>query len=237
MANFHTLTGKDLNKIWNVGARHARYHEDGNWYHQLTDFPGVLFDANGFVVFETEESYIESPYLQIKQDLHVPGGISSIPNYVRVSENSKLIELSNSQKRLHEKASSYNTNSQSGTTIPHGNEVVERKLTHFERIVRDTKVTLWVKQLHSYRCQICGTALDVGGNSHYAEAHHIKPLGSKHNGPDVVENVICVCPNHHALLDLGVLVLDIANLFIIEGHELNTEYVNYHNSEICMRQR
>jgi 5-methylcytosine-specific restriction protein A len=80
------ITGKRLNAEWNVGARHALYREDGKWYHQLNQFPGALFDANGYVKFETEEDYRNSGYLQIAQDLHVPEGISSMPSYVRVKE-------------------------------------------------------------------------------------------------------------------------------------------------------
>ncbi len=48
------LTGKDLNEWWGTGAKHALYSEQGKWYHQLTDFPGVLFDGNGYILFETE---------------------------------------------------------------------------------------------------------------------------------------------------------------------------------------
>jgi 5-methylcytosine-specific restriction protein A len=44
----YNLTGKELNRLWKVNAKHALYREDGRWYHQLQEFPGVLFDANGF---------------------------------------------------------------------------------------------------------------------------------------------------------------------------------------------
>jgi len=80
------VTGRRLNEEWKVGARHALYREDGRWYHQLNQFPGALFDASGYVLFETEEDYRNSGYLQIAQDVHVPDGISSMPNYVRVRE-------------------------------------------------------------------------------------------------------------------------------------------------------
>jgi 5-methylcytosine-specific restriction protein A len=80
MPKLRNLDGKYLNDLWGVGANHALYREDGKWYHQLEDFPGALFDANGYIVFETEEDYLASPYLQIQKDLHIPNGISSIPN-------------------------------------------------------------------------------------------------------------------------------------------------------------
>lgn len=76
------VSGKRLNDEWNVGAKHALYREDGTWYHQLIDFPGALFDANGYVVFDTEADYRNSEYLQIGKQVSVPDGISSIPGYV-----------------------------------------------------------------------------------------------------------------------------------------------------------
>jgi hypothetical protein len=45
------LTGKRINRELALGAEHARYHKDGNWYDQLQKFPGVLFDINGYVAF------------------------------------------------------------------------------------------------------------------------------------------------------------------------------------------
>jgi 5-methylcytosine-specific restriction enzyme A len=77
------ITGKILNEAWQVGAKHALYREDGKWYHQLRDFPGALFDRNGYILFATEDEYEKCPHVQIQQDVHIPNGISSIPGYVR----------------------------------------------------------------------------------------------------------------------------------------------------------
>ena len=78
------MTGKMLNSRWRVGAKQALYRESGDWYHQLRKFPGALFDAKGYVLFQTEEEYRNCLYLQIRQDVHVRDGISSIPGYVQV---------------------------------------------------------------------------------------------------------------------------------------------------------
>ena len=43
--------GQDLNQQWQVGARHALYREDGRWFHQLTKFPGALFEHTGTSCF------------------------------------------------------------------------------------------------------------------------------------------------------------------------------------------
>lgn len=78
-------TGRALNNTWKVGARHALYHIDGSYYNHLRQFPGALFDSRGYLLFKTERDYRESPYLQHGQQLHVPGGISSVPGYVKMS--------------------------------------------------------------------------------------------------------------------------------------------------------
>lgn len=78
------MTGKTLNREWSVGARHALYREDGMWYHKLKEFPGALFDRNGYLRFETEHQYLGCPGLDHSgQDLHVRCGIQNIPGYVR----------------------------------------------------------------------------------------------------------------------------------------------------------
>lgn len=76
--------GEKLNEAWGVGARHALFHREGTWYHQLKRFPGALFDDNGYVVFQWEQEFQSCPNLQIGQDVNVDGHISDIPGYVRV---------------------------------------------------------------------------------------------------------------------------------------------------------
>ncbi len=109
MANTRNLSGKRLNDLWGVEAKHSLYRVDGKWYHQLQDFPGALFDANGYVVFENKKNYLESSYLQIKQDLHVPNGISMMPNYVRITETGQLQPISYSIKKVAENRKRYKT--------------------------------------------------------------------------------------------------------------------------------
>src|SRR2546426_1291277 len=72
-----------LNEAWGVGAAQRRYRETGDWYAALTRFPAALFDAHGYVLFETEEEYRTSPHLKIGKQIYVPHGISKIPGYLR----------------------------------------------------------------------------------------------------------------------------------------------------------
>ena len=76
-------TGEKLAREWNVDVSHALYRESGDWYHHLRAFPGAYFDRNGYVVFRSGAEYEDCTYLDHGRTVHVQGGISSIPSYVR----------------------------------------------------------------------------------------------------------------------------------------------------------
>jgi 5-methylcytosine-specific restriction protein A len=77
------MTGRQLNKEWNVGARHALFHKDGSWYNNLERFPGALFEPDGYILFKSEKDYLESSHVSVGKETNVPKGISSIPGYVK----------------------------------------------------------------------------------------------------------------------------------------------------------
>ena len=99
------------------------------------------------------------------------------------------------------------------------------------RVLRDTALARRLKELHRDSCQICGVRLQLSDRT-YSEAHHIKPLGMPHNGPDIAENLLVLCPNDHALLDYGAAELDLATLRQQPSHHIASVYVSYHNTEI-----
>lgn len=104
------------------------------------------------------------------------------------------------------------------------------------RIIRDTRLANWVKRQHDYCCQICGHRISLPDGSGYAEGHHIRPLGGSHVGPDSLGNILCLCPNHHALCDLGAMPLDLNVLRKADGHVIDDKFVEYHNETICKTQ-
>ncbi|MFC1716498.1 HNH endonuclease [Candidatus Poribacteria bacterium] len=107
---------------------------------------------------------------------------------------------------------------------------VQRILSTTYRILRDTRKGRRIKKLYEFKCQICGDTIDLPNGEAYAEAHHIKPLGC--HGPDIEENMLCLCPNDHARLDIGAIMLDKSKLTILAGHNIGGEYINYHNEQI-----
>ena len=100
------------------------------------------------------------------------------------------------------------------------------------RVLRDTALAREVKRWHDYRCQVCGETIELPNGERYAEAHHIRPLGSPHNGPDRAENILCLCPNHHVEFDYGIHHLEMAELRSVPQHQISAEHVAYHNERI-----
>jgi putative restriction endonuclease len=105
------------------------------------------------------------------------------------------------------------------------------------RIVRDTEQARKVKELYEYHCQVCGVRLE-GPAGPYAEAAHIRPLGTPHDGPDTIDNLLCLCPNHHVLFDYGgIAIADDFSLLGIDGrltvkpeHHINPTHIRYHRA-------
>jgi hypothetical protein len=98
------------------------------------------------------------------------------------------------------------------------------------RILRDTVTTRQLKIDHGYQCQICGTCINLPDGSKYAEVHHIRPLGRPHCGPDTRENMIVLCPNHHAMCDYRGVKLDQKMIRKIDGHSIGIAFIHYHNA-------
>lgn len=108
----------------------------------------------------------------------------------------------------------------------------QRKQYVVSRIVRDSALVRDLKRMHQNRCQICGETISLTSGTRYSEGHHLKPLGKPHEGPDVASNIIIVCPNHHAMLDLGGLSITRHKLRVLRAHTLAREYVDYHNGKV-----
>ncbi|UTW63229.1 HNH endonuclease [bacterium SCSIO 12741] len=104
-----------------------------------------------------------------------------------------------------------------------------------QRIIRDTRLSKRIKELYNNRCQVCGVSIRTNSGL-YSEAAHIKPLGAPHNGPDIIENILCLCPNHHASFDFGGfsindnfdLIGETGALIVNPNHKIEKEFLKYH---------
>ncbi len=115
----------------------------------------------------------------------------------------------------------------------------QRKETYTQRIVRNTAVGQEIKALYHYQCMVCNQTIPTSAGF-YAEAAHIKPLGLPHEGPDIKANLLCLCPNHHVMLDLGGFsITDDLQLLGLKGyltvhpkHTLDERLLAYHRHHV-----
>lgn len=82
-----------------------------------------------------------------------------------------------------------------------GNEPPKRKYSFVKGFERNDRLSKYLKELYDWKCQICGFTIEKKGGGLYAETHHLEALSK--GGPDSIENIIVVCPNHHALFEYG----------------------------------
>lgn len=98
------------------------------------------------------------------------------------------------------------------------------------RIVRDTAIVRRLKVLHKHRCQVCRETLRFIDGEAYSEGHHLRPLGGIHKGPDISGNILIVCPNCHAQLDMLGKSITYSSLRMHAEHRVAREHVSYHNA-------
>lgn len=136
-------------------------------------------------------------------------------------------------------------NTEAVADLPQPN--ADRVETTTSRIVRNTQAAKELKELYQYHCQLCGEARHRAPLEHYAEAHHIKPLGRPHEGPDERSNMLVLCPNHHADFDHGLVHVDPKMLEVThatdesvsgrellckDDHVIDEDVLRYHNEKI-----
>ena len=108
------------------------------------------------------------------------------------------------------------------------------------RFIRDTKKTHELKNIYENKCQMCHYQIIKPNNEYYSEVHHIWSLGKKPiGGDDNFENMIVLCPTHHAEFDYNVIkiskngenIIDkdgttISKLFFRGGHKIAEKNIN-----------
>ena len=185
---------------------------------------------------------------QYQSSHRTPGTTSPTPQ-VNVTdkpanENSLSISIIQPQNKSNESiiknySSSVNSISNKGSLEP------EKKLRSFIATSRNLSIVKYLKNLYKDKCQICGEAIEISQDNFLSEVHHIKPLGV-HNGPDVIDNAIVLCPNHHTMFDRGAITIDIDKKIVIHfnpenplnnkhielKHEINASYIAFHNMNI-----
>lgn len=134
-----------------------------------------------------------------------------------------------------------------GGSVPRGVDDPERRpVTSSSQLVRNDRLSSWVKQVHNWTCQMCAVRIQTPSGA-YAEAAHIRPLGTPHNGPDQTTNLLCLCPNCHKRLDTFARYVDessqvvdtvtgetLGSLRLDPSHKVSIEHLEYHRKHAQM---
>lgn len=173
-------------------------------------------------------------------------GVTHITNHIDATSQMDRFEQLWSNPEITE------TFADEAVTIPDTLPSVDRETIQVVRAIRDTRESRYVKQIYDYRCQVCDwTAFSPRlRNPWYCEAHHLQPLARRYGGPDHASNILALCPNHHCLMDLGIMAIEPTSLRILSNtqrdanwrdtllvkdrHGLNPVYLQYHLSRIYM---
>lgn len=132
--------------------------------------------------------------------------------------------------------SGFSINEPTDAKLNYRKNALRRKPGTVLRIVRDSKIANDVKRLYKFKCQVCGVALKTKKGL-YAEGAHIKPLGKPHNGDDSLDNLLCLCPNHHVMFDKGafsitddfdLLGAESGKLTVKKNHLIDLDNFAYH---------
>ncbi|MDP9864798.1 MULTISPECIES: caspase, EACC1-associated type [Streptosporangium] len=112
----------------------------------------------------------------------------------------------------------------------------------------DRSLATEVKQIYDYACQICGVILEAPGGLKFAATVHIRGLEMPHSGPDVKENMLCLCSNHRDLFKYGAITIEddfrvidqtdgeiITNLTL--KHKVDLGYIRYHRKHHMIGQQ
>ncbi|RSM79421.1 hypothetical protein DMH04_32030 [Kibdelosporangium aridum] len=119
-----------------------------------------------------------------------------------------------------------------------------RQQTTRQEVDRCATLAKQVKALHDNTCQLCGKQLMLADGFH-SEAAHIRGLGQPHCGPDVLSNLLCLCPNCHAQFDNFAVYVDeddvvrhvLGRKYLAEfrrhpEHEIDDDHLRRHR-EMC----
>ena len=178
------------------------------------------------------------------QDIHDYAPISlQVPSIITTTPSTEIEREELSTKNQINKDVIYDD--YDAPNISRGNLEPEKKLRTFTATNRNLTIVKYLKDLYQNKCQICGETIEVSPGNFLSEVHHIRPLG-EHDGADVIENMIVLCPNHHTMFDRGSITIDLDKKVVIHfnhdnplnnkqirlKHEINSNYLDYHSKKI-----
>jgi hypothetical protein len=220
-----TGTWKGQAKKFRVEVKSGAYRETGNWFIPLRDFPGALFDANGYIRFESKQEYENAGkiYLYINKQIGIRPpykDISTIPVYVCCvtpdPTASPELEVESEGERYGKlKSSESVTESLTDLDIVDlvnlKMEAEEGRKILMNHLIRERNRTLISQKKEQVRasgkplaCEICGFVFAekyCGPGADYCEVHHLIPLSEgKGRRKTPMQDLAIVCANCHRVI-------------------------------------
>ena len=188
-ASSHRTQASKLQAQWGVRASQVRYSDDGHWYARLSRFPAALFDASGYLVFEKETDYLNSPHIRVGKQIAVPApGISAVPGYVRMIA---VDSVPRTDVDVHEVEAT---------------EGARRLVSHLKRERNQALARRKKERAQSISCEACGFSFeDAYGDAaaDYCEVHHLVPLAaSQPSRRTKLQDLAILCSNCHRVVHL-----------------------------------
>jgi putative restriction endonuclease len=130
-----------------------------------------------------------------------------------------------------------------GGSLPNNYGSVGRTEVTSSRPDRKVELSERIKGIYEYKCQVCKVYLKRPHGA-IAISAHIKQLGKPDNGPDIEENMLCLCPNCHAQFDAhsfyidpktrrvhGVQEYEGKKINLSNKHKLDSSFLEYHKKK------
>ena len=102
----------------------------------------------------------------------------------------------------------------------------QRDLFEVMRFVRDSVKVKKLKELYQNKCQICEFTFEYTDGKFYSEVHHYNPLNA--GADDDFDNMIVVCPNHHAKFDYNLIAIARDSKSIIDKNGNKIATIRFH---------
>ena len=189
-ATLHRDLATRLMAEWGVSVAQARYSDDGHWYALLHEFPAALVDANGYLLFPSEDAFRASPHLSLGKQISVrKPGISVVPGYV-LKVQKELIPIV-PDLDIHDLQ---------------GSEGRARLVAHLVR-ERDRRLVARKKaSSQTLSCEVCGfcfaSTYGVAAKE-YCEVHHLEPLATATGQRRTsLGDLTLLCANGHRVVHL-----------------------------------
>ena len=145
--------------------------------------------------------------------------IASIPGIYKINDSFKLRSKLNKISKKHSIPLPFVM-----STTKNG--PAQKNTTEVTRFLRDPSKVKKLKKLYNNRCQICSHTFEYKKNQFYSEVHHYNPL--KDNADDDIDNMIVVCPNHHAEFDYNLIAIDVDGKSIIDRNSKKIAEIHFH---------